>query len=779
MTDPDGVPYDTTSIDVPIDTKIGNFGAMVAEIWSPFVPNGGATVFPSGGGNLKACPIPNRLSSYDGKSGTKEAPFHINLKQKPAIGAAPAPAPVDQLQELREKVAGTDVSDCRLPSDLFDRDKKLQPYVTAAEVCARDGATRRLLSQLGNYTQGELQEFSCIIAPSGTGKSQLSATAAKTDEWNVVYFYTGTSGADDPNIQRYYYPHVPVRDILLECVQGYRTKLFRDRGAFSISKNNSAHPLFQLLHRCFFPDDSETVDTAPKLRERIAMESSRGGGKTLLVFLDEVPSSESSNDQFEEVMLLRNVLRAVGVKPILMSTHTGSINAVKKGTDSRGPEEARFWCHVYVDLPQYQSDPSSKGANPWRVPTERPLISAWMEEDKENDLSRVVKNMHSKLQQAKGQAWLHNPALQLCQLFRTKASAVVPDCYKHRIVGYHFGRIQAAGASPWVVNRDQAADWIQERTVQFVEPEVEPILFLALATWKWADITGVPASTAKLYFPLMSNKRRKVSTPVAASIREVFEERSSYFTKGIDTDNDEAKKLDGDDLEVLALASVTLASLQSDDGVFASIPVSTFLANVFHFMSDLPLDKDKMIATATEIKRILEEEESIEDIAKIRVPTCPSAGSSFLKVPWDDPFKPNASEIGQIDRPPDSERRGGSVKCEGETVLHVECKNLAGGLISTVLDKVVKRMRNNCKLSLLFTSNINGLFTEDGAYEQAVAQMGVKPHEVCYLMLDHQKESPYWLKVNKGKLTLKPEKDTEFLMVVIATSAVKAARMNL
>ena len=692
-----------------------------------------------------------------------------------SLGAAPAPAPVDPLQELRDKVAGTDVSDCRLPSDLFDRDKKLQSYVTAAEICASDGATQRLLSQLGNYTQGELQEFSCIIAPSGTGKSQLSATAAKTDEWNVVYFYTGAAGDD---IQRFYRPHVPLRNILLDCARSYSMKLGKDRGAYSISKTPSKHPLFNLLHKCFFPVDSETSDTPAELKDRIMTESGNGDSKTLLVFLDEVPSSESSSSEFEEVMILRNVLRAVGVRPILMSTHSGSINAIKKGTDSRIAEEDEEWCRVYVDLPQYQPNPSSKEANPWRVPTERPLVSAWMEENEEKDISRVVEIIQRKLQKAKRLAWLRNPALQLCQLFRSKTSVVVPDCYKHRIVGYHFGRIQAPGAPPCIVYRDQASEWIQERTVQFVEPELEPILFLALTTWKWADITGVHASTAKSYFPLMSNKRRRVSRPAAASTREVFEERSSYFTKGIDTDNDEAKKLDGDDLQVLALASVTLASLQSDDGVFASIPLSTFLANVFHFMSDLPLDKDKMIATATEIKRILEKEDSIEDIAKIKVPTCPSAGSSFMKVPWDDPLKPNASEMGQIDRPPDRECRDGSVKREGETVLHVECKNLAGGLISTVLDKVVKRMRNNCKLSLLFTSNINGLFTEDGAYENAVAQMGVKPHEVCYLMLDHQKESPYWLKVNKGNLTLKPEKDTEFLMVVIATSAVKAARMN-
>ena len=87
LRDPDGVDYDKAPMNLPIDARIGEFGAMVASEYSKFVPNGGATVYPSGEGNLKACPMTNRLSIYNNKSGTEEAPFHIHLKRKPATAA--------------------------------------------------------------------------------------------------------------------------------------------------------------------------------------------------------------------------------------------------------------------------------------------------------------------------------------------------------------------------------------------------------------------------------------------------------------------------------------------------------------------------------------------------------------------------------------------------------------------------------------------------------------------------------------------------------------------
>ena len=86
-TGPDGTPYDEANIIVSKDATIGTFGAMVARAFATnSVPNSGATVYTSGSGNQKACSVTNILSIYAGE-GTKEAPFHINLKPpRPANG---------------------------------------------------------------------------------------------------------------------------------------------------------------------------------------------------------------------------------------------------------------------------------------------------------------------------------------------------------------------------------------------------------------------------------------------------------------------------------------------------------------------------------------------------------------------------------------------------------------------------------------------------------------------------------------------------------------------
>ena len=121
-------------------------------------------------------------------------------------------------------------------------------------------------------------------------------------------------------------------------------------------------------------------------------------GDKLLVFLDEVPSSESSNSHLDLVILLRNVLRAAGVSPILMSTHAGSIGAVRKISDSRGSAER--WCRVFVELPKYQPpDPKTFEENPWLVPTERPLVAARMVHNitEKMNISKIVDQIQQPL----------------------------------------------------------------------------------------------------------------------------------------------------------------------------------------------------------------------------------------------------------------------------------------------------------------------------------------------------------------------------------------------
>lgn len=104
LRDPDGEVYDKTSIQMPIDKRIFEFGDIVAE--ANGFPNCKAAVYPSEAPNLKAYPRANKLSIYNNKSGTEESPFHIHLKQKPATAAvqdqsAPIAEETQEKKELR------------------------------------------------------------------------------------------------------------------------------------------------------------------------------------------------------------------------------------------------------------------------------------------------------------------------------------------------------------------------------------------------------------------------------------------------------------------------------------------------------------------------------------------------------------------------------------------------------------------------------------------------------------------------------------------------------
>lgn len=93
--------------------------------------------------------------------------------------------------------------------------------------------------------------------------------------------------------------------------------------------------------------------------------------------------------------------------------------------------------------------------------------------------------------------------------------------------------------------------------MQFVNPEKEPVLFLALTMWK-RNAVGDTATTSR-FFPLMkrdeaTRKRRRLT------IQGAFNQSPNYFTPNVSTENDKAGKLSGDDLKTLALASMTLAS---------------------------------------------------------------------------------------------------------------------------------------------------------------------------------------------------------------------------
>ena len=128
---------------------------------------------------------------------------------------------------------------------------------------------------------------------------------------------------------------------------------------------------------------------------------------------------------------------------------------------------------AFVRLPHYQfADSKMFESNRWLLPTERPLVAGMIEHEimEKNNVFAIVDHVQQHLQKSKRFVWLNDPALQLCQLFQSKASLRVEDSYKHRVVGYHFGHIcQNSEHAPMDVDRDESQNWIDNQLVQFVD----------------------------------------------------------------------------------------------------------------------------------------------------------------------------------------------------------------------------------------------------------------------------------------------------------------------
>lgn len=650
--------------------------------------------------------------------------------------------------------------------------EKLEGYANVANRCKDSDEVKAMLDELEKPigVTGGVPCFSCIVAPSGTGKTQLAASAAAAGK-EVVYFFTGCS-AD--HTQPFYRPHEALRNQIFSALAEFCTALMRHEvmagsGATAFlshaGSSDSAFHLFGLLKKCLFcPENTAAPSPLSLAALRAEIVSS---GRKFMVFLDEIPSRLKDLQAFDLVMALRNVLRAAGISPILMSTHSGSINAVTTSAQSREDDDNPVWCKIYVNLPKYVPDKETKAANTWVVPSERPWVATLMIEHQEKlDVQGIVPMLQVKIQRAKRKAWAEDPVFQLCQLFRTKSGSetsedISPEC-KHLVVGTQFGRIHLeGGGDSTVVQRDDVNSWMDNRRVGFVDPEIEPFLFLALTSWKMECLLP----RAKPHFPLVDSSLR------AISVMEAFNRSPEYFKQRVASLNPEAQKNDGDLLEVLALASTTLASLQADDGVLMGVPVSRFLASVFCFMCPGHLNQADLQARCNDVEKLLKHEHL--KFLPPTIPTCACAESSFASV-WPT----LASSTGTAKRPPDKDMRDGYIVCGDKTVVHIECKNLRDGVDTTVLKNVTERLRDGCKMSILFASKLNRTFTKEEAWERFVMdtlQIN-EPHKLCFLEMLMSASGPNfrWLQIENGGewLELSPRATTDMLVVIIATGEV-------
>mmetsp|Transcript_18405 Transcript_18405/g.27343 ORF Transcript_18405/g.27343 Transcript_18405/m.27343 type:complete len:464 (-) Transcript_18405:472-1863(-) len=453
-------------------------------------------------------------------------------------------------------------------------------------------------------------------------------------------------------------------------------------------------------------------------------------------------------------LALRNFLRAIGIVPILMSTHSGSHHAIASGCDSRtAGDTVKPWCRVMTVLPASCAETSG-----YLMKTERPLVAQIvlkLSETEQRDLGTCVWAIREHLLTTKVSAWRKSAVFQLCQLLRSTANPRNRTFCSHRLVGEHFGHFELPYETVIDLKR---TDPNLEGKVRMPEAEREPLLFLALTCWRTGDLT-----LGK--FPLQALDGS------AISVRKAFEMNQASFTSSAFIANPEAMKKEGDQLEVLALASMTLASLCSDDGLLSGVLMIKFIAIVFSLML---VDGENLLSSFQKRKEALD-----SFVAKypntphtgVRVPPAPSADSEFpnqLVEGREGMFK------GRLKRPPNAERRDGALDdSSGKTLIQVECKNYDGGLDTKTLQNVIERMRVGVKVTLLFTSKLNGVWMDNIRMDEFWENnMGVAEGEMCLLYLAKEQE-PSWVKTSTGKI-LAPGTDCKYLLVILGVDSVEA-----
>jgi hypothetical protein len=257
----------------------------------------------------------------------------------------------------------------------------------------------------------------------------------------------------------------------------------------------------------------------------------------------------------------------------------------------------------------------------------------------------------------------------------------------------------------------------------------------------------------------------------AISVREAFD-TSPGFSRPVYVINSHARHLDGDELEVVALASVTLASLQSETCIFCGVLLPRFIATVHHLMLPGLLSVTAMDGTKSEVSSLLPDK-----FKHVTVPASPCAESSFGNN-WlgRDTKKPTT---GMLKRPPNREKRDGSLETSSkEPIIHIECKNLKDKFTTTVMKAVVDRMRVKNAISFFFTSDLGSLFKGKGSWTKFTEDLDLEEDIICVLVLATG-ASPNWLLVEDGQLKLSPKPTTTYLVVIFATGTVANAAVAL
>lgn len=196
-------------------------------------------------------------------------------------------------------------------------------------------------------------------------------------------------------------------------------------------------------------------------------------------------------------------------------------------------------------------------------------------------------------------AWISEPGLQLLQLFCTTKSTEKKDFTSaHKLVGHHFGGVIQKNTFTLLLC-SEAKLFGNNLRVSPVHAWDEPLLYLGFVTWN----EDMLETNTTPHFPLVDQSRGPITG------MEAFNRSKSHF-KSVNTASELASKADGDLLETIVHASLTLASMKMHNGIIAgvdSLEYITLARNVMmpgnfvqqpvpQFLTDLPFPRFKMPA---------------------------------------------------------------------------------------------------------------------------------------------------------------------------------------
>lgn len=665
----------------------------------------------------------------------------------------------------------------RLPRSLLEQDKLLD-YISAAEASVKSESTRSHLQFLKQQQErlvhkGQVcpNNYVCVIASSGTGKTQLAATASLCySDATTIYLNMGGSST-----QRFYISHIEGSNSLLKEAK----KFMEERGTahtetansikqWAESKDNGSSRYIRMIYHLLTKEPFRRDDLNAQLK--LSEVKNRVKKKKYFVFLDEVPTKVQQ--YYRAVLCLRDTLRYLDIAPILMSTHTGAQDFVEDASRT----SISTWTWIISTLPKFAPFPETPP--PFLLDTERPYVVAIAKRELgegKNNLLSIVRTIQERLQNVKPQAWITSPDLQLVQLFETDVE-IKGDTFAsaHSLVGHHFGWLVQRGENERGDNADvgrkkyncgEAKLFGKYLEVAPVCAVTEPLLYLALVTWNEKMLEN----KTKAKFPLVNES----GTPL--TVRGAFNKCKASFKGRVSIDNRKAEKSDGNLLEVLVHAALTLASMKTDPDYtsLGGMALNAYIPLVRTLMLDVPFDglpSSRWFSNPNNLN--------------FTWPAVPALGSSNAGLPIE--LQQAGLCIGFLDRPADRAMVDGriyEVRQVGtkQPFMSVECKNYKNGVDAIILKEAFKRIEPGIMCSLVFVSSVkNNIFAATDL--ESLKEECFKGHKnksgISVVIWYENKENPIFLKVGGTKKKkfdyCKAKGRTSLLVVVIAVGGVHA-----